>query len=55
MKMGVENLWNDTDRDDAKHSERKTYPSVTLSTTNLTWTDLVSNPGLRDTLKLNYV
>jgi hypothetical protein len=26
---------------------KKTYPSVTLSTTNPTWTDKGSNPGLR--------
>jgi hypothetical protein len=26
---------------------RKTYPSATLSTTNLTWTEPGANPGLR--------
>jgi hypothetical protein len=28
-------------------TRRKTCPSATLSTTNLTWTDPGSNPGLR--------
>jgi hypothetical protein len=30
-----------------RSTRRKTCPSATLSTTNLTWTDPGSNPGLR--------
>jgi hypothetical protein len=30
-----------------RRTRRKTYPSVTLSTTNPTWIDLGANPGLR--------
>ena len=40
MKTGMETWLNVTDR-------RKTCPSVTLSTTNLTWSDTGSKPGLR--------
>jgi hypothetical protein len=38
---------NETDRGKPKYSGGKTCPSVTLSTTNPTWTGPVSNPGLR--------
>jgi hypothetical protein len=38
--------WNEDWRGKPKYSE-KTCPSATLSTTNLTWPDLGSNPGLR--------
>jgi len=44
--MSVDYLWNGTDRR-KKSTLRKTCPSATLSTINLTWTDLGSNPGLR--------
>jgi hypothetical protein len=30
-----------------QRTRRKTSPSATLSTTNLTWTDLGANPALR--------
>jgi hypothetical protein len=42
----MEHRWNETDRGKPKYSG-KTCPSVTLSTTNPTWTDPGSNPGLR--------
>jgi hypothetical protein len=32
---------------DNRSTRGKTCPSATLSTTNTTWTDLGSNPGLR--------
>jgi len=32
---------------DTRISRTKTCPSATLSTTNLKWTDLGTNPGLR--------
>ena len=38
--------WSATDRQD-RSTPRKSCPNATLSTTNLTWTDLGSNPGLR--------
>jgi hypothetical protein len=38
--------WNEIDRGKPT-TRRKTSPSATLSTTNLTWTDPGSNPGLR--------
>jgi hypothetical protein len=41
-----EHRWNEIDRGKPKYSG-KNYPSVTLSTTNPTWTDLGSNPRLR--------
>ena len=34
-------------RGENRITQRKTYPSATLSTTNPTWTDPGSNPGLR--------
>jgi len=46
MKMSVERWWNDTDRGKLKYWE-KTCTSATLSATNLTWTDLGSDLGLR--------
>jgi hypothetical protein len=42
----MEHQWNEFDRGKPT-TRRKTCPSATLSTTNLTWTDLGSNPGLR--------
>jgi hypothetical protein len=42
----MEQRWNETDRGKPKYSG-KTCPSATLSTTNPTWTDPESNPGLR--------
>jgi hypothetical protein len=48
MKMNMEHCWNDTGGENPKYSEKKkTFPSVTLSTINRTWTDLGSNSGLR--------
>jgi hypothetical protein len=38
--------WNEIDREKPT-TRRKTCPSATLSTTNFTWTDPGSNPGLR--------
>jgi hypothetical protein len=43
----MEHRWNEIDRGKPKYSGGKTYPSVTLSTTNPTWTDPGSKPGLR--------
>jgi hypothetical protein len=43
----MEHRWNETDRGKPKHSGKKTYPSATLCTTNPTWTEPESNPGLR--------
>jgi hypothetical protein len=40
------NWWNEEWQGKPKYSE-KTYPSTTLSTTNLTWPDPGSNPGRR--------
>jgi hypothetical protein len=42
----MEHQWNQIDRGKPT-TRRKTCPSATLSTTNPTWTDPVSNPGLR--------
>jgi hypothetical protein len=42
----MEHQWNEIDRGKPT-THRKTCPSATLSTTNLTWIDLGSNPGLR--------
>jgi hypothetical protein len=42
----MEHRWNEIDRGKLKYSEKK-CPSATLSTTNPTWTDPGSNPGLR--------
>jgi hypothetical protein len=44
MSMG--HWWNDTDRGNWS-TGRKTFPILMLSTSNLTWTDLESNPILR--------
>jgi hypothetical protein len=41
----MEHRWNEIDRGKPKNSE-KTCPSATLSTTNPTWTDPGSSPGL---------
>ena len=45
--MSMEHWWNDTDRGNWS-AGRETCPSATLSTTNSTWTEVVSNPGLSD-------
>jgi hypothetical protein len=42
----MEHQWNEIDRGKPT-TRRKTCPSATLSTTNPTWTDPLSNPGLR--------
>jgi hypothetical protein len=42
----MEHQWNEIDRGKPT-TRRKTCLSATLSTTNLTWTDPGSNPGLR--------
>jgi hypothetical protein len=42
----MQHRWNEIDRGKPMYS-RKTCPSVTLSTTNPTWTEPGSNPGLR--------
>jgi hypothetical protein len=42
----MEHRWDKIDRGKPKYSG-KTCPSVNLSTTNRTWTDPESNPGLR--------
>jgi hypothetical protein len=42
----MEHRWNEIDRGRLKYS-RKIYPNATWSTTNPTWTDPGSNPGLR--------
>jgi len=44
--MSMEHSWKYTDSERPKYSQ-KTCPTATLSTTNLIWTDLGSNPGLR--------
>jgi hypothetical protein len=41
----IEHKWNEIDTEKPKHSG-KICPSATLSTTNPTWTDPGSNPGL---------
>jgi hypothetical protein len=41
----MEHQWNEIDREKPT-TRRKTCPSATLSTTNPTWTDPGSNPGL---------
>jgi hypothetical protein len=49
----MEHRWNEIDRGKPKYSGEnrstrgKTCPSATLSTTNSTWNDQGSNPGLR--------
>jgi hypothetical protein len=42
----MEHRWNEIDRGKPKYYGEKTCPSATLSTTNPTWTDPASNPGL---------
>jgi hypothetical protein len=42
----MEHRWNEIDRGKPKYSEKKTCLSATLSTTNTTWTDPGSKPGL---------
>jgi hypothetical protein len=42
----MEHQWNEIDREKPP-TRRKTCPNATLSTTNPTWTDPESNPGLR--------
>jgi hypothetical protein len=43
----MEHRWNVIDRGKQTYSGKKTCPNATLSTTNPTWTDPESNPGLR--------
>ena len=43
--MSMEHWCNNPDSGSGS-TQRKTCPGVTLSTTNLTWTREVSNPGL---------
>ena len=45
MKVGLEHRWNNSDSGKPNYW-KKVCPSVTLSTTNLTWTGLGWNPGL---------
>jgi hypothetical protein len=45
MKMGMEHMWNDTDRGKQKNL-KKTLSRANLPTTNLTWNDLGSSSGL---------
>jgi hypothetical protein len=47
MKMSMEHWWKHTVAKTPKYLEKKTFPTATLSTTNLTWTGLGSNPGVR--------
>jgi hypothetical protein len=42
----LEHRWNEIDRGKNRRTRGKTCPSATLSTTNPTWNDLGSNPGL---------
>jgi hypothetical protein len=42
-----ERRWKDILTGENRRTRRKTCPSATLSTTNLTWIDPDSNPGLR--------
>jgi hypothetical protein len=42
-----ERRWNDILTGENRKTRRKTCPSATLSTTNLTWIDQCANPGLR--------
>ena len=44
----MEQQWNEIERGKPKYLEKKTCPIATLSTTNPTWTDPGSNPGLRN-------
>jgi DNA-binding protein H-NS len=46
QQMSMEHQWNDTDRVQSNNSEKEKCPSVTLSTTNPTWTGQGVNPGL---------
>jgi hypothetical protein len=42
----VELRWNDIDREN-RVIQRKTFPSASLSTINLVWTDTSANPVFR--------
>jgi len=42
----MEHWWKDTDGEN-QSTGRRNYLSATLPTTNLTWTDMGSNPNLR--------
>jgi hypothetical protein len=44
----MEHRWNEIEKEKLKYSGGKTCPSANLSTTNSTWTEPRSNPGLRD-------
>ena len=48
MALSTKQWWNDSGKRKLAYLEKKeTCPSATLSTTILTWTSLVLNPGLR--------
>jgi len=49
----MEHWWNDTDRE-SQGTGTKTCSSATLSTTNLTWTDLESKPDLHAERPMNH-
>jgi len=49
----MEHWWNDTDRE-SQGIGRKTCSIATLSTTNLTWTDLGSKPVLHAERPVTY-
>jgi len=44
--MSMDLWWDDSDKENCS-SGRNTCPSGTLSTKNIIWPDLGSNPGLR--------
>jgi hypothetical protein len=48
LNENEEQWWNDADRRKPKFWDKKTCPIATSYTTNLTWTDLESNPVIRD-------
>jgi len=52
MKIGMEQRWKETDREN-RSTWTKTCPIDTLSSTNVTWTDLESSPGLRGKRPVN--
>jgi hypothetical protein len=47
MRMNMEHWSNDTDSGKSKYKERKTCHSATLSTNNLTRSEMGSNTSLR--------
>jgi len=46
LNMGMEHCQNESDISEDSSTHRKTYPNVTLSTTNPIWTGLGLNLGL---------